>query len=218
MYFDMTALPPEGCDKLMHSVIVPRPIAWIVTMDANGVQNLAPFSFFNAVSGNPPIVAIGIGPRRGDTSQTDRKDTATNIATTGEFVINLVSYDNSEAMNLSSAEVAPEVDEIALAGLDTLPSVTVRPPRLAQSPVALECRLRSKIELLPGRTLILGDVTAMHIADDAILDAERFHVNTPMLDLVGRMHGGGWYARTSDLFQMARPGADVTAAPAKASK
>lgn len=201
MQFDLATLPEEAIDKLLHSTIAPRPIAWISSMDRLGRGNLAPFSFFNAFSTKPPIIGVGIGARRDGGGP---KDTAANIIETGEFVVNLVNYDNRAAMNVTGGEEPAEVDEAQLAGLEMTASTRVKPQRVAASPVALECILEQSIELAPANNLIVGRVVTIHVADDKVLDPERFHIDTPGLDLIGRMHGGGWYTRTTSLFQMKR--------------
>jgi len=179
---------------------VPRPIAWVVSLDAEGRRNAAPFSFFNAFSQDPPVVCIGIGGRRPG----DIKDTGNNIRVTGEFVVNLVAAENAEQMNITAIEFGADVDELTEAGLTTLPSVKVKPPRIKESPVAMECERLATIELGNERALVLGRVLAMHIRDDAVIDAQKCYIDTPRLDLIGRMHGRGWYTRTSDRFEMPR--------------
>ncbi|MCF3946842.1 flavin reductase family protein [Acidiphilium sp. AL] len=200
MLFDLTALKPLDQYKLLASTVVPRPIAWVVTLDAEGRLNAAPFSFFNVFGSGPPILCIGIGARRPG----DCKDTGENIRLTGEFVVNLVAHDNAEAMNVTAIEFGPEIDELAEAKLTTLPSAKIKPPRIAESPVAMECVRHSMIEFGPDRALVVGRVVAMHVRDDAVLDAERCHIDTPKLDLIGRMHGAGWYSRTTERFDMPR--------------
>lgn len=200
MYFDLSALPSEALDKLLHSTIVPRPIAWVSTLAPGGTGNLAPFSFFNVFSTNPPILGIGIGPR----ASGEPKDTARNIADTREFVVNIVGYENRVAMNVTGTDSEPETDESELAGLEMVASVKVKPRRVAASAVSLECVLDRAVPLGNGRTLFLGGVVAMHVDDAMIEDADRFYIDTPKLDTIGRMHGSGWYARTTDFFQLKR--------------
>jgi flavin reductase (DIM6/NTAB) family NADH-FMN oxidoreductase RutF len=207
MLFDFTTLPPQACYKLLTSTITPRPIAWVVTENASGTLNAGAFSFFNAFSGNPPIVGIGIGSHEPGRP----KDTRVNIARSGEFVVHLVSEETAEAMNVTAIEFAPGIDEVAEAGLQTLPSVKVKPPRIAASPVAMECELFQIVDLGPENALVLGRVVAMHIHDEAVLDAEKHYIDTPKLHLIGRMHGRGWYAKSRDRFEMHRiPVADWT--------
>ncbi len=199
MQFDFDALSGRDRYKLLVSTVVPRPIAWVVTRSAAGIVNAAPYSFFNAISGDPPLLAVSIEGR------TDgRKDTAVNIRESGQFVVNLVNDATAAAMVVTAIDFDPSISEVAEARLATLPSVKIGPPRIADSPVAFECEVSQTIELPGNRDLVLGRVVMMHIADPAVLDAARCYVDTPKLELVGRMHGGGWYARTSDLFEVAR--------------
>lgn len=200
MLFDLASLSGHDTYKLLVSTIVPRPIAWVTTMDAAGALNAAPYSFFNAMSGSPPVVCIGIGPR----GPGEAKDTGANISATGEFVVNLVGYANREPMNVTATEFPPDIDELRQAGLETAPSTKVRPPRIADSPVSMECERIVCVEVGPGRTVVLGRVLAIHVRDDCVLDAARCYIDTPKLDLIGRLHGGGWYARMSELFEMPR--------------
>jgi flavin reductase (DIM6/NTAB) family NADH-FMN oxidoreductase RutF len=200
MLFDFSQIPGNECYKLLVSTVTPRPIAWVVSQDAKGVLNAAPFSFFNAFSGDPPVVGIGIGSRKSGQA----KDSRANIRETGEFVVNLVAEWNAEAMNITGIEFDPEVDELAQAGLTPVPSSYVKPPRIAESPVAMECELMQIVELGAETGLVLGRVVAMHVHDEFVLDAAKYYIDTPSLKLIGRMHGRGWYARTSDLFEMPR--------------
>ena len=199
MLFDFAALPPRDCYKLIVSSVVPRPIAWVVSQDAAGVVNAAPYSFFNAFSDDPVVVGIGCGPK----APGALKDTAANIRETGQFVVCLVPAEALNQMNTTAVDFPPDVDELAEAGLTALPSAKVRPPRIAESPVALECET---FQLVPaGRhTIVLGRVLAVHVRDDCVLDAERCYLDTPRLNLVGRMHGRGWYARTTDRVEIPR--------------
>jgi flavin reductase (DIM6/NTAB) family NADH-FMN oxidoreductase RutF len=194
MLFEFDKTPNENIYKLLVSTVVPRPIAWVTTQDIDGTVNAAPFSFFNAVSGNPPVVAIGIGGR----APGDVKDTGGNIRRTGEFVVNLVSNRLAEQMNITAIDFEKDVNELAEAGLSTAPSSRVKPPRIAESPVSFECERLVIVEVGVDRAVILGKVVAIHVADEFVLDADRCYIDTPKLDLVGRMHGRGWYARTTD--------------------
>src|SRR5580692_2299106 len=200
MLFDFKDIPGKERYKLLVSTVTPRPIAWVVSQDANGLLNAGAFSFFNAFSGNPPVVGIGMAsynPGR-------PKDSRVNIRETRQFVVNLVSEANAEQMNITAIEFDYGVNELEQAGLTTLPSVRVKPPRIAESPVAMECELLQIVELGANNGLVLGRVVAMHVRDDAVLDAAKNYIDTPKLKLIGRMHGSGWYARTSDLFEMPR--------------
>jgi flavin reductase (DIM6/NTAB) family NADH-FMN oxidoreductase RutF len=201
MEFDFEALAADDRYKILTSTIVPRPIAWVTTVSKDGVRNAAPFSFFNAMSKEPPLLAIGIMAD----SNGRMKDTARNILDTREFVVNLVSRAAANSMNLTSIDAPFDVDELVLAKLGTVPSLKVKPERIAVSPVSFECRLHTPIELF-NQLIALGEVVQAHVADDFILDPEKFYVDTPTMHLIGRMHGRGWYATTDDLFQMPRPG------------
>lgn len=199
MLFDFGTIPHDQAYKLCVASVVPRPVAWVVSQDRRGQVNAAPYSFFNVFSDNPVVVAIGCAAR----APGSPKDTLANIEATGQFVVNLVSAANAEAMNVTAADFAPGVNEIEKAGLTTAPSARVRVPRIAESPVALECEI---FQFVPthGHTIVLGRVLAMEIRDDCVLDAAKFYVDTPKLDMVGRMHGRGWYARTTDRIEIPR--------------
>jgi flavin reductase (DIM6/NTAB) family NADH-FMN oxidoreductase RutF len=172
----------------------------VTTRDTDGTLNAAPFSFFNAVSGDPPVVAIGIGGR----APGDVKDTGGNIRRTGQFVVNLVSYELAEAMNVTAIDFPKAVNELDEAGLTTAPSVHVGPPRIAEAPVAMECERLVIVDVGIDRAVILGRVLAIHVHDGCVLDKDRCYIDTPKLDLIGRMHGSGWYARVTDRFEMPR--------------
>ena len=199
--FDPADQDPANLYKLMIGVIVPRPIAFVSSIDENGVRNLAPFSYFTGASTNPPVVCFTAAVRSGPRPQ---KDTLRNILATQEFVVNIVSEDFAEKMNRTSAEVPPDVDEFALAGLTPLPSELVHPPRVAESRVHMECRLRQVLHISDrpgGGSLVLGDVLRFHI-DEAIVD--NFMFDPDKLNAIGRM-GGPTYVRTHDRFDMPRP-------------
>jgi flavin reductase (DIM6/NTAB) family NADH-FMN oxidoreductase RutF len=200
MLFDFAAIPARERYKLLVSTIVPRPIAWIVSQDLHGQLNAAPFSFFNAFAGDPPVVGIGVGSH--DPGRP--KDTRRNIRETGQFVVNLVSEQAAEVMNITAIEFERGISEPHEAELTTIPSVHVKPPRIAESPVSMECELMQIIDLGPEQSLVLGRVLAMHVRDDAVIDPAKNHIDTPKLKLIGRMHGAGWYARTTDLLKMDR--------------
>jgi flavin reductase (DIM6/NTAB) family NADH-FMN oxidoreductase RutF len=189
--------------KLMIGGIVPRPIAFVSTMSPEGALNLAPFSFFNAIGSAPPMICFTVGIRAGARPDPS-KDTLRNIVRTGEFVVNLVSEEIAGQMNLTSGEYPPEIDEFALAGLSSIPSDLVKPPRVKESPFQMECKrfLTVEVSALPGGgTLVLGEVLRFHV-DDAIVDG--FKIDPDKLRAIGRM-GGTSYARTRDRFDMIRP-------------
>jgi len=203
MEFDFERLAADDRYKILTSTIVPRPIAWVSSISKNGVRNAAPFSFFNAMSKTPPIIAIGIQAN----ADGSMKDSARNILDTLEFVVNLVPRAVAEAMNLTSVDAPPDVDELSMADLATLPSVKVNPERIAASPVAFECRLHTPIEVAPSQLIVLGEIVQAHVADEFVLDAEKHYIDTPALDLIGRLHGRDGYSTTSDSFQIERPAA-----------
>lgn len=200
MYFDLATLKDGLAYKLMTATIVPRPIAWVVSQDAQGRVNAAPFSFFGAMSGEPPVVCLGIGTRPSGMY----KDSAENLPVGAGFVINTVSSELLEQMNVTAIDFAPGVDELQAAGLEVVASSKVAPPRIASSPVAMECRVQQHLDVSAHRRIIVADILAMHIRDDAVLDAERCYIDTPSLDLVGRMHGGGWYSIQNKLMELPR--------------
>ncbi|MDP3417345.1 flavin reductase family protein [Falsiroseomonas sp.] len=208
MLFDLDALPAASRYKLLTSTVVPRPIAWVVTQDAAGRLNAAPYSFFNVFGSDPPIIALGVGNRPSGAV----KDTMANIAATGEFTICLVTEATLAAMNITAADFEAGVDEVAQAGLATLPSTKVAPPRLADSPVALECTLFQTIPI-GAHSLVLGQVRAMHVRDAAVMDPLKCYIDSPALGLVGRMHGAGWYTRLDDRLEVKRVTAAQLAEP-----
>ncbi len=182
--------------KLLTNLVVPRPIAWITSLSPGGVVNLAPFSFFNAVSGAPPYVVVGIGRREGGAP----KDTANNIETTGDFVVNLVTEDVFEAMNISAADFPPDESELEAARLHTAPSVHGRTPRIAEAQVSLECKLFSSQLLGATNTLIIGEVVMFHVADRLV--GPRMHING--FAPIGRLGSPSVYCRSTDRFDIAR--------------
>ncbi|MEM1126867.1 MAG: flavin reductase family protein [Bacteroidota bacterium] len=197
MHFDLSTLSVRERYKLLTGVIVPRPIALVTSVGADGLVNAAPFSYFNVMGADPPVVVFGPGNR----APGQPKDTAQNVADTREFVVNLVDEALAEAMNLTATDFPPHVSEVEALGLETVPSVTVAPPRLAAAPVHLECK--EVTTLTVGNTrVVAGEVLHLHIRD-ALVDAERMRIHGDRLHLVGRMHGA-WYTRTRDLFEMPR--------------
>jgi flavin reductase (DIM6/NTAB) family NADH-FMN oxidoreductase RutF len=191
--------------KLMIGIIVPRPIALVSTVDSAGVRNLAPFSFFNGVGSNPPTVLFCPTLRAVDDAHRDnRKDTLRNVEETGEFVVNVVSDAISAAANATSAEVPPEVDEFALSGLTPIASEAVRPPRVAESPAQMECKLLQVIytnRAPGGGVVVLGEVARFHVREDLFED---FRIDPAGLDAVGRMAGNTW-VRTRERMELIRP-------------
>lgn len=197
MEIDLSAMVPKARYNLLTGLVVPRPIAWVTSRSEEGQLNAAPFSFFNLMGGTPPILCLGIGERGGAP-----KDSARNIAATGEFVVNLVSEDCAAAMNATAIDFPEDVDELATFGLATLASRSIGVPRIAMSPVAFECRLTQIIPIGHARSIVIGELLIAHVADEAVLDLDRGHLDPGRLGLIGRMQGGGWYARTSDCFRL----------------
>jgi flavin reductase (DIM6/NTAB) family NADH-FMN oxidoreductase RutF len=191
---------------LLNSV-APRPIAWVSTISPSGQHNLAPFSFFNVVCVDPPLLAFAPGlrrPKQPESGRGEAKDTLRNIRETREFVVNIVTYELREAMNLTSGEYDASVNEFEVAKLTPDPSKIVRPPRVAESPVSFECKLHQILDFSPRPTsgsLVIGEIVSIHI-NDAHLKDGRLDRNS--LDLIGRM-GGLQYTRTTQRFEMVRP-------------
>ncbi len=181
--------------KLITNLVVPRPIAWITSLDQSGLVNLAPFSFFNAVGSAPLYIVVSIGRRDDGTP----KDTARNITTGGDFVVNLVTEDLLEAMNISATDFPPDQSEVTAAHLDTEASVHVKAPRLRQAQVSLECKLHSA-QQLGANTLFIGEVVMLHVADHLV--GARFHIDN--FAPLGRLGSPSVYCRTKDRFQLPR--------------
>lgn len=184
---------------LLASLVTPRPIAWVTTLGPDGVVNAAPFSFFNLLGADPPIV--GFCP--GDREDGAPKDTARNIRLSHEFVVNLVDESVAEAMNRTAASLPYGESEINLAGLMTLPSSVVKPPRIAESPASLECVEWGTLQI-GGNRLIIGLVKRVHVRDE-LMDPVTLRIRSEQLHTVGRMAPPHWYCRTGDRFEMKRP-------------
>lgn len=183
--------------KLTTGLIVPRPIGWIGSISADGIPNLAPFSFFNAVSGNPPTFVFS--PGRGG-----RKDTLANVRAVGEFTINVVTIEVAEAMNATSATHPPEIDEFEAAGLTAVPSVSIRPPMVGECKANIECVVTQIIDIghpEHGNGLVIGEAVEFHV-DPSLLDGTR--VDQAGLQAIGR-HVGNTYSHSTDLFELIRP-------------
>ncbi len=189
----------NGADpyKLSTGLIVPRPIGWIGSISADGIPNLAPYSFFNCVSGAPPTFVFS--PGRGG-----RKDTLANVRDVGEFTINIVTVEVVEAMNATSASHAAEVDEFEAAGLTAIPSLSVRPPMVGECRANIECVVTQIVDVGHpdhGSALVIGEATEFHV-DPALLDGTR--VDQAELKAIGR-HVGNGYSHSTDLFELIRP-------------
>jgi flavin reductase (DIM6/NTAB) family NADH-FMN oxidoreductase RutF len=181
--------------KLLTNLVVPRPIAWVTSLNQTGVINLAPFSFFNAVGSEPLYVVISIGCRDDGTP----KDTAQNILSNGEFVVNLVTEDLFDAMNVSAADFPPDQSELTAAHLQTSPSVRIKAPRLTQAQASLECTLFNSLPL-GANTLYIGEVVMFHVADHLL--GPRMHINN--FAPIGRLGSPSVYCRTTDRFDVPR--------------
>ena len=187
-------LSPLESERLINSLVIPRPIAWITTVDLEGRRNLAPFSYFNVVSGgSPPVVMVSFSPK-------GPKHTLANLVATGEFVVNVVTGALREAMVASSAEVEAGVDETEVVGLETAPSAEVRPPRLAAAPAALECLLL-ETKGIDEFVVAFGRVVHIHVADD-VLAGER--PDALLIRPVGRL-GGSLYTTVDETYRLDRP-------------
>lgn len=202
MEFDPAQMRYSDRYKLMLGAVQPRPIAWVSSLSPDGLRNLAPYSFFTAVCPEPPTIVFCPNVR----SLTHQpKDTLSNIRATGEFVVNIVSEHLAEKMNLTSVEAPPEVDEFEFAGLTPLPSKIVKPPRVGESLVQLECKLHQIVDIgdQPGQgSLVIGTIVYFHV-DDSVYIPD-FKIDTHKLQPIGRLAGMD-YSRTRDIFELKRP-------------
>ncbi|MEJ2708154.1 MAG: flavin reductase family protein [Anaerolineales bacterium] len=199
-------LPWQLIYKILIGSVVPRPIGWISSLDPDGRPNLAPFSFFNVVCPNPPHVLFNPMIR-----STDRgtKDTLRNVRDTGEFVVNIVTEDLASAMNQTSQELPQDVSEFAVANLITAPSVVVKPPRVAASPVHFECRVAQIVDISDqpgGGSVVIGRVVHLHVSEDVLFDGDK--IDLEKLKPIGRLAGAA-YCRVTDIFQMMRPPSQI---------
>lgn len=196
--FDLTRSETRDSYKLLSGLVIPRPIGWIGTVRTNGTYNLAPFSFFNVVSTDPPVVMFGAG------QHSDRpKDTSTYAEESGEFSVNIVSFEMAPAMNVTSETFDATDDEFAIAGLTPVVGSLTGAPMVAEAPANLECRVLQGLSFGTNhRTrMVIGEVVAIHIREDA-LDGTR--VDPAVIDAVGRLSGSS-YATTRDRFDLTRP-------------
>ena len=200
-------IPYSELYGILLNSVAPRPIGWVSTVSALGHLNLAPFSFFNVVCVDPPLLAFAPGlrlPRQPAAGGGEAKDTLRNVRETKEFVVNVVTYDLREAMNLTSGEYEASVNEFELAKLTPEPSKIVRPPRVGESPVSFECVLHHIFDFSTAPTsssLVIGRIVSIHVNDAHIKDGK---IDRKSLDLIGRM-GGIQYTRTTQRFDMVRP-------------
>lgn len=201
--FDFAKLSPRERYKLLIGAVVPRPIALVTTVDSKGVVNAAPFSFFNCLSADPAILALGVEYRPSG----GQKDTGRNVRETLAFTVNIVSDALIEGMNACAVPFEPGIDELAQAGLTAMPGVKVACPWIGQAPAAFECRHHTTLGIGNSREIILGEVVYAHFRAD-VIDTGNLHVDAAALDAVGRMGGHG-YASTRDYFDL--PGMSVEA-------
>jgi flavin reductase (DIM6/NTAB) family NADH-FMN oxidoreductase RutF len=196
VHFDLAALSARDRYKLLIGTVIPRPIAFVTTVDEHGRPNAAPYSFFNCLSADPPIVAIGVENKVDMTY----KDTARNVRLTEQFTVNIVDNALLEAMNVCAIPFPAEIDELKLAGLTAVPGRHVRCPRIAEAPAALECRRYITLEVGRSREIILGEVLGIFIRAGTV-DPDTKHVDQRKMDAIGRLGGHG-YARTRDQFDL----------------
>ncbi len=190
--------------KVLTGAVVPRPIGWVSTVNLEGQNNLAPFSFFNAVCSNPPTLLFcpAVPPPN---ENRPSKDTLSNIKATGEFVVNVVTESTAEAMNTSATAFPPEVDEFEKSGLTAVASQIIRPMRVKESPIQFECKLNQIIEIGPREpgagNIVIGDIVMIHVQDELI--DERFHIDIAAMKPIGRLAGNG-YCKVNELFEIVR--------------
>jgi flavin reductase (DIM6/NTAB) family NADH-FMN oxidoreductase RutF len=201
MQFDFQSMKPIDRYELLLGTILPRPITIVTTHSSDGALNAAPYSLFNVVSHDPPVIMIAVLPHL----EGRLKDTATNIFATREFVLNLVPRSMAEAMNITNIDAPQGTNELALAGLDVAPSALVKPPRIAGSPVAFECALLTALSFNSNQAVIFGQVLTAFVSDDLVVERSCGVVDTPKLDLFGAMHASRWYCTATDRFEMVRP-------------
>jgi flavin reductase (DIM6/NTAB) family NADH-FMN oxidoreductase RutF len=196
MRFDLESAPGSVAYKLLVGLVAPRPVALITSIDEQGHVNAAPFSAYNYLCIDPPIIGVGVQNRAED--KFVPKDTARNIRRTHEFVVNIVTEDIAQQMSICAAEFPPEISEIDVAGFTTAPSSAIKTPRIAEAHAALECREHSTIEIGSGR-IILGQVVSVFV-EDQFIDPEGPYIKAEDLHSVGRMNGLGNYVKTRDAF------------------
>ena len=199
--FDMRALGPRERYNLITGTVVPRPIALVTSVDADNRVNAAPFSFFNALGSNPPIVAFAPGVHSIEPLRL--KDTRANVLGSGDFVVNMVTEELAEAMTIAGAVFPEGESELSYMEVTLEPSVQVKPPRIVESPVNLECKFVQAVDI--GRNKVLfGEVVHIHVRDD-LINLERMYINYDRINFLGRMPGGsGIYSKTRDLLHMPR--------------
>ena len=207
MELNRAEIPLASFYKVIVGTVVPRPIAWVSTLNEKGIPNLAPFSFFNVVCMNPPTILFCPGVRGTDGQL---KDSYTNVRANREFVVNIVSEELAEAMNKTATELPSEVDEFEFAGLTIAASKMISAPRVAESPVSFECKVSQIIDVGDGSPgsgwVVLGEVVHIHVSDEVMLP--NFRIDLDKLNPIGRLSGPR-YARTTDRFEMRRGASQV---------
>lgn len=202
MELDPSTLSHQSIYKILTGSILPRPIGWISSIDLDGRPNLAPFSFFNVVCSNPPTLLFCPMIRGVDGSP---KDTLNNVRQTGEFVVNIVTEDLLKAMNDTSIEAPSEFNEFEFAGLTLSPSVTVRPPRVLESPIHFECKVNQIVDInnAPGGgSIVIGTITHIHAEERVMLGTDK--INLTALQPIGRLMGAA-YCRVEQVVELDRP-------------
>jgi flavin reductase (DIM6/NTAB) family NADH-FMN oxidoreductase RutF len=199
MELDLAGEHADRAYAILASLVTPRPIAWVTTLGPDGIVNAAPFSFFNVLGAEPPIV--GFCP--GDRAVGMPKDTARNIRLNHEFVVNLVDESVAEAMNRTAATLPYGQSEISAAGLTIKPSSVVKPPCIAEAPASLECQEWGTLQIGDNR-LVIGLVKRVHVRDE-LFDPAKLRIRSEKLHVIGRMAAPHWYCRTRDRFEMRRP-------------
>jgi flavin reductase (DIM6/NTAB) family NADH-FMN oxidoreductase RutF len=202
MEINPETLPHQSIYKILTGAVLPRPIGWISSIDLSGRPNLAPFSFFNVVCSNPPTVLFCPLIRGVDGN---KKDTLNNVRATKEFVVNIVTENLLPAMNASSVEAPAGFNEFEFAGLTTASSVMVKPPRVAESPIHFECRVREIIDINDapgGGSIVIGTILHMHVEDNIMIGMDK--INLTALQPIGRLAGGA-YSRVTDIIELERP-------------
>ena len=207
MQLDPQTIGTDAMYKLMIGCVVPRPIAWVSSVDASGVPNLAPFSYFMAITHDPPTIAFSASPRGVAGGGHGKKDALRNVEATREFVVNMVDDALAEQMNVTSGDYAPGIDEFEQANLVAAPSLKVKAPRVAAAPINMECRLVQIIPVgnLPSN-LVIGEIVHLHMRDD-VYDPATGRLDMHRLKPVGRL-AGQLYTHVHEIFEMKRPSVD----------
>lgn len=195
-WFDFASLSERERYKILIGTVIPRPVALVTTVNKAGQPNAGPFSFFNVLTHDPAIVAIGVE----NYADMRFKDTARNIRETGEFTVHIVDQALVEQMEVCAIKFGPEVDELREAGLETVPGKMVCSPRILAAPAALECRRHTTLQVGPAREIILGEVVGVYVRSDAV-NPDNLHIDQQLMDAIGRM-GGNTYCRTRDQFDV----------------